>query len=357
MKMKLIAALIAAGSLATTSANAEVKVSTKGGNLKVTSGESSIQFGGRIQYDYNRAELNGDVGEDEFDVRRARVDIKGNVNNDWAYKIDYNLDDNEFEDLYIQYKGWGKAAKVTIGNHRQHFGLNDQTSSKDISILERAALSELFAPGRSEGVSLSGELNGNVTYAVGAFFEDVDEDDDGEEIGFSGRVTWAPVKTDSNVVHLGLAYVSQNDVDGFDGGDDEIELDDAFGFEAAATSGSFHIQAEYNDGDFGGEDVDGFYVQAGYILTGETRPYKGGKFKRVAPSTKAGAWELVARLEDGDGNFSDIELGTTTASSFTVGVNWYAHKNVRFGLNYTDGEDDITGDDGDELRARFQLTF
>ena len=187
--MKLIAALIAAGSLATTSANAEVKVSTKGGNLKVTSGESSIQFGGRIQYDYNRAEENGDVDEDNFDVRRARVDIKGNVNNDWGYKIDYNLDDNEFEDLYIQYKGWGKAAKVTIGNHRQHFGLNDQTSSKDISILERAALSELFAPGRSEGVSLSGELNGNVTYAVGAFFEDVDEDDDGEEIGFSGRVT------------------------------------------------------------------------------------------------------------------------------------------------------------------------
>ena len=349
MKMKLIAALIAAGSLATTSANAEVKVSTKGGNLKVTSGESSIQFGGRIQYDYNRAELNGDVGEDEFDVRRARVDIKGNVNNDWAYKIDYNLDDNEFEDLYIQYKGWGKAAKVTIGNHRQHFGLNDQTSSKDISILERAALSELFAPGRSEGVSLSGELNGNVTYAVGAFFEDVDEDDAGEELGFSGRATWAPVKTDTNVVHLGLAYI------------DDGEDSDAFGVETAFVAGPFHAQAEYADGEFAGVDSDGFYIQAGYIITGETRPYKGGKFKRVKPGSKAGAWEVVARYEDGNGEFDDIELddqfGDDEASSYTLGVNYYANNFIRIGASYSDGDEDNGPNDGNEFRVRFQVAF
>ena len=50
MKMKLLAALVAASTLATTSANAEVKVSTKGG-LKVTSGDYKFEFGGRIQYD------------------------------------------------------------------------------------------------------------------------------------------------------------------------------------------------------------------------------------------------------------------------------------------------------------------
>ena len=367
MKLKLLATSIAALTFATTSANAEVKVSTKGGNLKVTSGESSIQFGGRIQYDYNRAEENGVVDEDNFDVRRARVDIKGNVNNDWAYKIDYNLDDSEFEDLYIQYKGWGKAAKVTIGNHRQHFGLNDQTSSKDISILERAALSELFAPGRSEGVSLSGQLDGNITYAVGAFFEDVDENDDGEEIGFSGRVTWAPVKTDTSVVHLGFAYVNQNDVDGFEGddNDDEVELEEAFGFEAAYVGGPFHAQFEYADGtvfDDGDEfDVDGFYVQAGYIITGETRPYKGGRFKRVKPGSKSGAWEVVARYEDGNGDFGDIELGDQIgddeASSYTLGVNYYANNFIRIGASYSDGDEDNGSDDGNEFRVRFQVAF
>jgi len=357
---------LAASTLATTSANAEVKVSTKGGNLKVTSGESSIKFGGRIQYDYNRAEENGEVDEDEFDVRRARVDVQGQVNDDWAFKIDYNLDDNEFEDLYIRYKGWGKAAQVTIGNHRQHFGLNDQTSSKDISILERAALSELFALGRDEGISLSGDLGNNVHYAVGAFFDDVDDSEEGEELGFSGRITWAPVKTDTNVLHFGLAYVNQDDSDGFDDDDDaEIELSDAFGFETAYVAGPFHAQFEYADGTVveGGEelDVDGFYVQAGYIITGEIRPYKKGKFKRVKPNSKSGAWEVVARYEDGNGDFGDIELGDQVGvdevSSYTLGVNYYANNNIRIGASYSDGDEDNGSDDGSEFRIRFQLAF
>ena len=92
-------------------------------------------------------------------------------------------------------------------------------------------------------------------------------------------------------------------------------------------------------------------------MTGESRPYKGGAFKRVKPESKSGAWEVVARYEDGDGSHSDIELGSTDASAFTVGVNWYAHKNLRFGVNYTDGESNLNNDDGNELRVRFQLTF
>ena len=89
--------------------------------------------------------------------------------------------------------------------------------------------------------------------------------------------------------------------------------------------------------------------------------YKRQKFKRVKPGSKLGAWEIVARYEDGNGNFSDIELGTQVgdneASSFGVGVNYYAHKNVRIGVNYTDGDVDGSDNDGNEFRVRFQLTF
>jgi len=345
MKIKLVAALLAATAIISTNANAEVKVSTKGGNLKVSSGESSIQIGGRLMYDYNRAEENGIVDEDQFDDRRARLYVKGNVNKDWGYKLQFNIDGSGFEDLYVQYKGFGKAAKVTVGNQRQPFGLQDQTSSNDISILERSALAELFAPGRSEGILLSGDLGGNVHYGIGAFFEDVDSDETDEELGFAGRLTWAPVKTDTSLVHLGVAYL--------DDGDES----DAFGLEVAAVSGPFHIQAEYDDGTIGGNDVDGFYVQAGYVLTGETRPYKGGKFKRVKPSGKAGAWEVVARYEDGDGNFGDIELGTTDATSYSIGVNYYANSFIRIGVNYTDGEDNLSNDEGNEFRVRLGFAF
>lgn len=342
MKIKLLAAVIAATAMTTSVAQAEVKVSTNGG-LKVTSGDASIQIGGRLMYDYNRSELNGVVDEDQFDDRRARLYAKGNFSKDWAYKSQFNVDGSGFEDLYLRYLGWGKAANLTIGNQRVPFGLEDQTSSNDISVLERSAITEQYAVGRVESVQLHGEM-GNSTYGVMMFSDDVNENEQGEEFGFAGRYTIAPVKTDTTLVHLAAAYY-------------DIDETSAFGLEAAAVSGPFHIQAEFMDGEFFNEEKDGFYVQAGYVFTGEMRPYKGGKFRRVTPNTKAGAWEAVVRYEDGDGNFADVELGRTEASAFTLGLNWYAHKNVRIGVNYTDGEDDINGDDGNEFRVRFGFAF
>ncbi|MFQ3243676.1 MAG: phosphate-selective porin OprO/OprP [Arenicella sp.] len=339
MKTKLIAAFIAASAFVATSANAEVEVSTKGG-LKVSSGDYKFQFGGRIMYDYNRSELNGVVDEDDFNLRRGRVYVKGNISKDWAFKSQFNVNGDGVEDLYLRYTGFGKGANVTIGNQKMPFGLEELTSSKDISVLERSAITERYAVGRAEGVQLHGRAGGNSTYAIGVFTDDEKDAD----TGFAARYTTA-FKGENGLIHLGLAYKDIND-------------DSALGFEAAVASGPFHAQFEYVDGeDAGNDDLSGYYLQAGYVLTGESRPYKGGAFKRIKPENKSGAWELVARYEDGDGSHSDIELGNTDASAFTIGVNWYAHQNVRFGLNYTDGEDNLSNDDGNELRVRFQLTF
>ena len=338
MKMRLIASLIAASALMASAANAEVIVSTKGG-LKVTSGECEFKFGGRIMYDYNRAEENGVVDEDDFDLRRGRLFASGKISKNWAFKSQFNVDGGGFEDLYLRYTGWGKGATVTIGNQKMPFGLEELTSSKDISVLERSAITERYAVGRAEGIQLSGK-GGNQTYGVGVFTDDTSD----SEVGFAARYTIAPVKTDTNVFHLGIAYR-------------DINEDSAIGLEAAAVTGPFHIQAEYVDGEEeGNDDLSGYYIQAGYIFTGETRPYKDGKFKRVKPATKAGAWEGVLRYEDGDGNHSDIELGRTDADAFTIGVNYYPNSNLRFGINYTDGED-VDGNEGEEFRVRFQLTF
>ncbi|MFT4634900.1 MAG: phosphate-selective porin OprO/OprP [Arenicella sp.] len=339
MKIKLIAALIAATAFASTNANAEVKVSTKGG-LKVSSGDYKFEFGGRIMYDYNRSELNDTVDENDFDLRRGRVYVKGNIAKDWAFKSQFNVNGGGVEDLYLRYTGFGKGANITIGNQKMPFGLEELTSSKGISVLERSAITERYAVGRAEGVRLHGNIGDNSSYAIGVFTDDEKD----AKTGFAARYTTA-FKGENSLVHLGLAYKDIND-------------DTALGFEAAVVRGPFHAQLEYVDGEeAGNDDLSGYYVQAGYVLTGESRPYKGGAFKRVKPESKSGAWEVVARYEDGDGSHSDIELGSTDASAFTVGVNWYAHKNLRFGVNYTDGESNLNNDDGNELRVRFQLTF
>ena len=69
MKTKLIASLLAASAVVAGPVQAETTVTTAGG-LKVQTGKYKFEFGGRIMYDYNKAELNGVTDEDDFDLRR-----------------------------------------------------------------------------------------------------------------------------------------------------------------------------------------------------------------------------------------------------------------------------------------------
>jgi phosphate-selective porin OprO/OprP len=323
----------------------EVTVKTKGG-LVIEAGDYSVQLGGRIQYDYNYATLNDVADEDDFGIRRARIYVKGDIGDDWSYKAQFNVGENNGgspEDLYISYGGWGKAANLTIGKQKVQFGLEEVTSSKDITALERSGMTEQYAAGRQNSVRLHGELGG-AFYSVSAF---EDGDATGDDFGLAGRVAFNPINDDNILVHVGLGYMSR-------GGDST-----ATGIELAANMGSFSIQSEFFDSEEDGVDRDGYYVQAGYILTGETRPYKGGKFKKVKPQSDSGAWEVFARIEEGDGNHSDIELGRVDASAYTIGVNYYVNNAVRIGVNYSEGDSNEAGsmDSGDEFRVRFQLAY
>ncbi len=102
-------------------------------------------------------------------------------------------------------------------------------------------------------------------------------------------------------------------------------------------------------------EMDGFYLQAAYTLTGETRGYKGGSgaFAAIKPKNEGGAWEVVARYEDADIDIPGRNL-SAELERMVLGVNWYVNKNVKFMLNYVDSEVDgcsetartFTADDG-----------
>ncbi len=115
-----------------------------------------------------------------------------------------------------------------------------------------------------------------------------------------------------------------------------------FGTELAGVLGPFHAGAEYMNaqisglGYAGGELLEGYYVQAGWFLTGETRPYddKKGSWNRLIPKRNFlsgngwGAWELAVRYDLVDLNTQHIHGGSISAG--TVGVNWYLTPRVRF---------------------------
>ena len=355
MKTKFLSAALLAAGAGMAQADETSSFNIKAGSgitFESADGNASLKIGGRLQWDYDSTDSDISGKSDDFDVRRARIFFQGKYY-DWAFKAQFNLAESgtgggSAEDLYLRYTGFGKMARITVGKQKEPFGFELLTSSKDISSLERSALTEFYAPGRNAGVQLHG-AGDNWTYGLGLFEAGGDGSDDFGNTAITGRVTFAPIQTDDLVLHLGAGYTNR-------GAAVAANETDAYNIELAAASGPFHAQAEYFKADMGGVNMDGYYVQAGWVLTGESRPYKGGVFKRVKPGGSRGAWEAVLRYEDGFGKYSDVGLGTTEGQQTTVGINFYPNNAVRIGLSYMDGEQ-ANGQTGNEIRARMQFVF
>ena len=156
---------------------AQGQVTTDGSDLVINAngplsvatadGEYSIKLGGRLHWDYSRAELNNSVFEDGLDIRRARLFVSGNVQ-DWSYKLQFNIgEDGEGgtpEDLYVRYNGYNNMT-ITVGRQKEPMGLTQLASSKDMSLLERTGAVEAFTPNRSNGIVLEGAYN-DIFYAA-----------------------------------------------------------------------------------------------------------------------------------------------------------------------------------------------
>jgi len=370
-----------------------VKVKTGHAGLKVASGDGAFKFqlGGRLMmdaayYDKDKTRLGNGA-----EIRRARLFAKGTVYNDWFYKgqLDFAGNSVSVKDFYLGYQGF-KPVKIKIGHHHEPFGLNELTSSKYITFMERG-LPGAFVPGRNTGISLSS--HGTQWGArAGYFFDGVKNGDSPKSQGWglTGRVHVAPIAEKERVIHLGAA-ASYRGADG----DNEIRFRERpeshitstrlvdtgtitnydnqtlYGVEGAMVFGPFSAQGEYMrssvdvSGGASDPDFSGWYVFGSYFLTGEHRPYKAssGTFGRVKPSSIVGrgghgAWELAARYSTIDLTDSGINGGEE--DNITVGVNWYATPSIRFMANYVRASTDPTSvvkfaGAGDEDVNIFQL--
>jgi phosphate-selective porin OprO/OprP len=164
-----------------------------------------------------------------------------------------------------------------------------------------------------------------------------------------------------------------------------------YSFEAAGTYGPFFVQGEYYHYNVDRSPVtptgfapslkfDGGYVEASWVLTGETHGYNasaaayGGIVPRDPWNWNGvgwGAWEIAARYSVVDLNdrlgFADGVAGGKQ-EVFTAGLNWYVNRNVRFMLNYLHGTVDRSsvvvgalnnnnGSTFDALAMRTQVAF
>ena len=333
-------------------------VKNKGGKFSIQSadGKNEIAVTGRMHFDYRNSDLDdkdfGDASTDEYDVdtkstspnefemRRARIGIKGKLDGVWKYDVVLNGVGKSSNVLDTASLTWAamKPFQIQVGRFKQAFNLEGLTSSNDIDFVERSFMNQI-SPHKKLGVAFKGEPTKGMTYAVTKYQEGFSNDDVMDENNYSGRLTynWAEAnKIKDSIFHVGIAGFTEDysltpksssnggttthgtifkfksagrgfsplakmDVEGQNvtasisgKSKSNLHVENKFAaLEGIFAKGPFKLQAEYGQGNFEGTneisgggaeaDVKTGYISAKYILTGEhyAKSYKGGKMKGI----------------------------------------------------------------------------
>ncbi len=369
----------------------------KGLGGQTADGNFKFKFGGRIMADsawYDADEpleaFLGDMFDDGSEFRRARLYFSGTVYEDIIFKAQYDFagSDVDIKDLYVGLKDLPILGTLKVGHFKEPFSLEELTSSKYITFMERSMLNEAFTPGRNHGIAFQNTAaDGRVNYAFGIFREaDSSGDSVCDDENYTGRVAGTPWEGENgDVFHIGIggsyrmacddewririrpeSHLAPRLIDTDVFMTEEVNL---YNVELAFVRGPFSIQGEHFEADFdmgGGSDPsgDGYYVEASWFVTGESRPYKSksAAFGRVSPennfSRANGTWgavQLALRMSEVD----LMEIDGSEAEAWMAGVNWYLNPNTRVMLNYGLAErSDLAGDNEvDFFQTRFQIDF
>jgi phosphate-selective porin OprO/OprP len=249
--------------------------------------------------------------------------------------------------------------------------LEELTSARFITFMERAAITDAFDLNRRIGVG-SGIGGDNWGVDAGLFGQNVDQQSDNEGYALAGRGHYAFDMAAGDRpawLHLGSSLRFrdlENDSDGdsvryrqrpffhFTGTRSvdtgvipDAENDVWLGGELAFVSGRFSAQSEASNTwlqrSSGNDDATGLwggYLGASWFLTDDSRTYdpEDGVFNRVAVKDPVhdggiGAWQLGARLDFVDLNDGSADVRGGEQYSTILGINWYLNDHIRMMLD------------------------
>ena len=327
---------------------------------------------GRLQYDFAYVSSPRGITDPGLgfsnELRRGRLGVEGTIPGGFGYTFEIDFADNgvEITDAFLNYRA-GESVVLTAGQHNNFQSLEELTSSRFSSFIERAAFTDAFNFERRVGVS--GVLtSGDFVAQAGVFtdnIEDLGEDSD-NAVSADARLVYAPEIGDGTQLHLGASahwrdngdlaailatryrqrpLVHSTDVRFIATPSLPVESELNYGLEAALIHGPFHAAAEAHwlNADLVGPGADrdffGGYAEVGYFLTGESRGYRGGRFDRTTVRRPVGgeeggigAFQLNLRYDYLDLNSGPVRGGTQ--NGIMVGLTWIPMDYVRFLLNY-----------------------
>lgn len=408
------AAASAAQAAAGTGEALDLKVKWKGApEFSSGDGKFKMKVRGRLQGDYNAIgqdfAITGRPDVNATELRRARLGVEGVVfyTVEYKFEVDFANDEAAIKDAYLEYTGLADGLGLRFGNFKTFNTLDDMTSSRFITFMERAAMVEAWGFDRQIGAAAI-YAKDHFTLSAGIFGPPSSTDEEWLDDVKTGaaRITLAPINREVNgvhqVVHLGASWRQRENAEHLRAEDTldpfadqffryrargaDFHLADRFvstpqifdkdtfwGVEGAVIWGPWHVVGEYTqlEGNvsplFVGSDptYDGWYLETGWFITGETRSYKDGEFGRIKVKNPVvgggkgggwGAWQIAGRYDvidltdkaqtmtgiiddEGDVAFACGMCGEQT--TWLIGINWWLNDYTRFQFNYN--ESDIKG--------------
>ena len=390
----------------------DLKVKWKGApELASTDGKFKFKVRGRVMGDFNSIDqdeaITGEQDINGVELRRARLGVEGVVYYDWKYKFeaDFAGDGTAVKDAYIAYANWApwKKSEIIVGNFKVATSLEDMTSSRFITFMERSAFIEAFGIDRQIG---GGVWAGDKHWSFQTGYYGANSGDQGDffddQSTYSARATVAPINNDTTVVHLGASYRHRDAGTLRDTGAADLfryraraadlhladrfiatptigDADDMFVLEGALVYNSFSVQGEYSQLETDipttiapgvSPTYDGWYVEASWFLTGEMRNYKAdsGSFGRVKVKNPVyggsggwGAWQLAGKydvLDLSDGAAAINASGAPNAvmcdecgeqKTWLIGLNWWLTDYTALKFNVTQSEIEGGVNDGADI--------
>lgn len=330
--------------------------------------------------------------------RRLRLGVEGTIPGGFAYKAEADFANGSvgFGDVTIAYAPANKPYSVTLGNFETLNGIEQISSSRWSSFIERSQVNDAFINTRRLGLAVGLKSSDNLLrFDAGLFTaHSIDSSVDNDGWIGAGRVTYAPSLM-GGMVHIGANYqhrvfqsndngvasassgapstnqfaryrarpfLQTTDVRLVDTGNFAASGDDIFGVELYGVFKSLHLggEAQYLkarpyapgtiatglDAFAGGSAVTpdgdpgffGGHFEVGYFLTGETRGYKNGLWDRTKvlnPLSKggAGAFQVTGRFDYLNLNSPKLQNALTT--NFTTGATSLASAASRLGRGGT----------------------
>lgn len=381
-------------------------VDARSGKLVFEAKDGSFKWwiDSRLQIDIAKFFENKNKMSDGTMIRRATFALKTVLWTDWQAEVDFDFAENALDarDMWIRYTVPNMGLAFQVGNFKEPFGMERLNSSRLLTFLERASVSNAFPLGRRLGISAR-YWNDYAQATIGAFGHEIgtriDKGQRDEGYSFNGRISAAPVNQHGLNVHIGgaasykipdaLVDLAANTIEinartetyVFDpkflhsGDISDVNYYTRYGAEFAGVYGPFYAQAEYQITQvnrwYGKPTVDleGGYTTLAWMVTGETREYyvdEGEVGSIEAPKNSWGALELAVRASYL--NLNDFAAGIKGGKSnqLMCGVNYYPNVNIKIQFNYSlvnldanaTRKGNLLGDDDHSfIQMRFQASI